>query len=96
MKFFRKILCVLLLVQLVGGMARFSSYVPAFIEFKVKELRQSRQILIEKNQKTYRKIYSNGMAENRAFLNFVKNKKLVDDFNEKYAEDAGFVLSINK
>lgn len=47
-------------------------------------------------QKTYDKVYTTKMAENRAFRNFVRNKKLVDDFNKNQAEDLGFVLSINK
>lgn len=35
------------------------------------------------------------MSENRAFKNYVTNRKLVDDFNRYHAEDAGFTLKIN-
>lgn len=47
-------------------------------------------------QEKYNKDYRIQMAENRAFLNFVRNKKFMDDFNEKKAEDAGFNMTINR
>lgn len=98
MKFSLKFFLVfVLLIHVTAGFSIFAAYLPDFDEFKV-TIGETKIFLTIKFffQKTYKKLYSSKVSEARAFRNFVRNKKLVDDFNEFHAEEAGYFLRINK
>ncbi|CRL04124.1 CLUMA_CG017236, isoform A [Clunio marinus] len=80
----RRVLIVFLIIYVINtavGNSRFAAYLPAFEDFI----------------RDFGRVYESRLDEARAFKNFARNKKFIDDWNEEnnYGEDGAVVLEIN-
>jgi hypothetical protein len=104
----KRLIILLLLIDVSLQMALFVEYVSLFKEFKVisqvtnfnwnvKKLTNHKHFPITQKAK-YNKVYKDPMAEARAFKNFVRNRKYIDKWNldNPAVDEDSLVLGENK